>query len=243
MRVLSITDHDTTVGLEEALRGPLPPDLRLLPGIEMSAGGETPCHILGYGIRFQDAAFQAQLSAFRERRIGRLRAMVEKLQGLGIEIAFARVQEIAGAATLGRPHLADALVEKKVVRSRQEAFQRFLSHNGPAYVAGDAPSSRDVIALIRAAGGVPVLAHPAYYCNEDYMRTLANEGLMGMEVYYPDVSRALRERFLGLTTQFNLIATGGSDYHGPRTGRSELACVDVPDAVIESIQRCQALLN
>jgi predicted metal-dependent phosphoesterase TrpH len=241
VRFLSITDHDSTEGLEQALQLPLPADLKLIPGIEVSAGGESPCHILGYGIRVADSTFQKKLAEFREQRIGRLRAMVDRLKELGIEISFERVKEIAGAATLGRPHLADALVEKKVVRSRKEAFQKYLNHNGSAYVAGNAPPSRDIIALIRAAGGVPVLAHPAYYCNEEYLKTLADEGLMGLEVYYPDVSRALRERFLVLAKQFNLIATGGSDYHGPRTGRSELACVDVPETVIDELLKCQVL--
>jgi len=212
---LSITDHDSTEGLEEALRQPLPAGLRLIPGIEISAGGEGACHLLGYGIRHQDPHFQAQLSLFRTR------------------------QALAGQGALGRPHLADALVEKKVVRSRKEAFQKFLNHNGPAYVPGDAPPSKEIIALIRAAGGVPVLAHPAYYSNEDYLKKLADEGLMGIEVYYPDVSRALRERFLTLAAQFNLIATGGSDYHGPRTSRSELACVSVPDSVLEALEKAQ----
>ena len=236
---MSITDHDSTEGLEEALRQPLPAGLRLIPGIEISAGGEGACHLLGYGIRHQDPHFQAQLSLFRTRRVDRLRAMTERLQALGIAVSFARVQALAGQGALGRPHLADALVEKKVVRSRKEAFQKFLNHNGPAYVPGDAPPSKEIIALIRAAGGVPVLAHPAYYSNEDYLKKLADEGLMGIEVYYPDVSRALRERFLTLAAQFNLIATGGSDYHGPRTSRSELACVSVPDSVLEALEKAQ----
>jgi predicted metal-dependent phosphoesterase TrpH len=240
--VLSITDHDSTEGLEQALQLPLPADMQLMPGIEISAGGETSCHILGYGIRYQESHFQNQLRLYREHRVERLRAMVDRLKTLGVLISFERVQEIAGTATLGRPHLADALVEKKIVRSRKEAFQKYLNQNGSAYIPGESASSRDVIALIRGVGGIPVLAHPAYYCNEPYLKALVDEGFMGLEVYYPDVSRAQRERFLILTAQFNLVATGGSDYHGPRTSRSELACVDVPERVLEELEKAKASL-
>ena len=152
-------------------------------------------------------------------------------------------KKLPGTATLGRPHLADALVEKKIVRSRKEAFQKYLNLEGSAYVPGEAASSREVIALIRGVGGVPVLAHPAYYCNEPYLKVLVDEGLMGLEVYYPDVSRAQRERFLILAAQFHLIATGGSDYHGPRTSRSELACVNVPDAVLEELEKAKQTVS
>lgn len=212
----------------------MPAELRLIPGIEMSATGESSsCHILGYGINIHHQPLQKKLHEFRQTRIARMQAIIERLKSLGVVISFERVQALAGKATIGRPHLADALVEQKIVRSRKEAFQRYLSHNGPAYVEGYAPSSKEVITLIHEAGGVSVLAHPAFYCNEDYLKQLVHEGLMGLEVYYPDVSRALRERFLTLAKQFQLLVTGGSDYHGPRTGRSELACITVPEEILQ----------
>lgn len=236
VRVLSITDHETTDGLAEALENPLAARLDLLPGIELSAEGDFTCHILGYALRWQDASFQAWLSSGRERRLARARAMVAKLQGMGISIAFDLVVRHAGKAAVGRPHIADALVELRVVRSRQEAFQRFLGYDGPAYIEGGAPTARETIERIRQAGGVAVLAHPSFYSDESRIETLVGHGLQGVEVFYPDVSRSLREKFLGWCQRWSLIATGGSDFHGPRTGRSELACVDVPAEAVEAIR-------
>ena len=192
----------------------------MIPGIEISAGGESPCHILGYGIRHTDPAFQTQLKNFR--RTTGLAVCVrwwKNLKPSAFPFPSSVCRKLPQATTLGRPHLADALVEKKIVRSRKEAFQKYLNHGGSAYIPGEAASSRDVVALVNARTRPQILAHPAYYCNEPYLKALVDEGLMGLEVYYPDVSRAQRERFLVLTEQFNLIATGGSDYHGPRTSR------------------------
>jgi len=168
--------------------------------------------------------------------------MIDVLNQSNIRVNMEQVQRLAGKATLGRPHLADALVENKVVRSRSEAFQRFLKKDGPAYVPSDGPGFADVIALIRRAKGVPVLAHPSFYSSETFVEKLAGMGLMGIEVYYPDTSRALKNRYLEICARFNLVATGGSDYHGPRTGRHQLACVDIPDNVLEDLKKAKEKL-
>jgi predicted metal-dependent phosphoesterase TrpH len=235
VRVISITDHDSTAGIDEALKGTVPDGLQLIPGIEVSAEGDSACHVLGYYIDLNSPILQKKLKEFRELRVERLRRMIEKLRALSVDISFERVLEMAGNATLGRPHLADALVEKKFVQNRSEAFQKFLGRDAPAYVRGETPTAPEVFALIRSAGGVPVLAHPSYYSDEAFIRKLADEGLMGIEVYYPDTSRSLRQRFLDIAESLNLVATGGSDFHGPRTGRTELANVEVPESVLEAL--------
>jgi predicted metal-dependent phosphoesterase TrpH len=241
---LAITDHDSTAGYEAVL--PLQkqaPQLRLIPAIEMSAEGELGCHLLGYFIDPAQASFQAELVAYRAQRVVRVRAMAEKLKTLGFSLDFERVLALAQGGSLGRPHLADALVELGAVKSRQEAFDRFLKKNGPAYIAGETPTAGEVIRLIRSAGGIPVLAHPSYYTSDSLIKQLVELGLEGLEAYYPEHSRALIGRYRELAAAYRLVMTGGSDFHGPRTGRTELACVDVPEEVVTELEAARTRLS
>jgi predicted metal-dependent phosphoesterase TrpH len=241
IQYLGIADHDTTAGYEAVL--PLQsrfPAVQLIPSIEINAEGELSCHLLGYFFDPKNAALQTQLALYRQLRLDRARAMVEKLKGLGVSIDFEKVLEVARGGSVGRPHIADALIVAGVVRTRQQAFDRFLKKDGAAYVPGTAPSAAEAIQLIRGAGGVPVLAHPCFYTSESLVEQLVKQGLMGIEVYYPEHSKSLIRRYLEITQRLNLVATGGSDFHGPRTGRTALGCVDVPESVLESLRTAQA---
>ena len=237
IQFLGIADHDSTAGYEAVL--PLQDQfssVQLIPAIEINAEGALSCHILGYFFNFQDATLQEQLAMYRDMRLQRARAMTQKLQALGIGIDFDRVLAIAKGGSVGRPHIADVLIEKGIVRTRQQAFDRFLKKGGSAYVPGEAPSAAEAIRLIRAAGGVPVLAHPCYYTSESLLEELIDLGLMGIEVYYPEHSRSLIRRYLEYAERFHLVVTGGSDFHGPRTGRTS-GGVDVPESVVEALNR------
>lgn len=237
LQVLAVTDHDSTAGYEAVLaQSQRHPSLRVLPAIEMNAEGELSCHLLGYFIDHKSVPFQTQLARYRDQRIERSRAMVAKLAELGFPVKFERVKELAKGGSLGRPHIADALREAGFVRSRQEAFDRFLKKDGFAYVEGEGPTAEETIRLIRAAGGIPVLAHPSYYTPEPLVKGLVEVGLMGIEAYYPEHSRGLIQRYLELAKQFELVATGGSDFHGPGTGRAALACVGVPETVVKDLE-------
>jgi len=234
--VLSITDHDSTEGLVATrLLQVAHPEMRVIPGIEMSAEGDIYCHLLGYFVDVNSSAFQEQLGRLRQKRLERIAAMVKKMNALGFAIDYARVVALASGGSVGRPHLADALVEKGVVKSRQEAFDRFLKRDGPAYVPSEGLTAAKAIALIRAAGGVPVLAHPSYYTSPEFLKPMVDLGLAGLEVFYPDHSRSLVQRYLELAASYRLIVTGGSDFHGPGTHRSALACVDVPEYVVDAL--------
>jgi len=240
VRILSVTDHDSTVGLE-AIQ-PLAqshPEIRLIPGIEMSAEGDHYCHILGYFIDYASTSFQTHLAQLRLKRLERIAAMTKKINALGIPITYEHVVSLAAGGAVGRPHLADALVEKKFVKTRQEAFDRYLKRDGPAYVSMDGPSAADVIAKIRFAKGVPVLAHPSYYTSPELLKKLVDMGLMGMEAYYPEHSKSLIRRYLEMAQTCGLVVTGGSDFHGPKTHRSSLACVDVPPSVVEDLEKAR----
>lgn len=240
IRVLAISDHDSTSGYEAVL--PLAsgrPEIRLIAAIELNGEGSLACHLLGYFINVQNEAFQRQLADYRERRTERVRAMAQKLNELGSPVDFHRVQEIAQGGALGRPHLADALMEKGIVKSRQEAFDRFLKKGGSAYISGNSPTAEEGIQLIRGAGGIPVLAHPSYYTSPELLDGLVAAGLMGIEAYYPDHSRALIEHYKDFAKKHQLVVTGGSDFHGPRTGRAALGSVPVPDSVIEDLEKAR----
>lgn len=240
---LAVSDHDSTAGMEAILPLlPHAPGLELIPAIEINAEGRNTSHILGYFIDYKSRKLQKRLVVFREIRAERVQKMCGKLNQLGLAISFQRVLELAKGGAVGRPHLADALMEKDYIKDRQEAFDRWLKKDGPAYVPNDTPTVQEAIALIREAGGVPVLAHPVYCTNDQIIRELASDGLMGVEVYYPAHPPSLMERYLALCKTHKLIATGGSDFHGPKTGRSEIACVHVPESVIPALREAHARL-
>jgi hypothetical protein len=209
----------------------------------MSAEGNIYCHLLGYFIDADSPAFQQELAHLRQKRLERVAAMVGKVNALGFAIDYARVVALASGGSVGRPHLADALVEKGVVKSRQEAFDRFLHRDGPAYVPSEGPTAAETIALIRSAGGIPVLAHPSYYTSPEFLKPLVDLGLAGLEVYYPDHSRSLVKRYREMAESYRLIITGGSDFHGPKTHRSALACVDVPESVVEALEEAHRRIS
>jgi predicted metal-dependent phosphoesterase TrpH len=238
LRVIALTDHDTVNGLSEmraALRAY--PEITLVPGVELSTDlPGTEVHILGYWVDEHDPQFQAALARFREGRVGRGRAMVNKLTALGFPLSWERVQEIAGDASIGRPHIAQAMVEAGYVASTDEAFDRFLGRNGPAYVEREKLSPAEAIKLIRDAGGVPVVAHPTYIANmEQEVAALVPHGLMGMEVYYrrytPEQIAALR----ALADRLGLFPLGGSDYHAmEREEETEPGDIPLPDEVVDA---------
>lgn len=241
IRYLAVTDHDSTEGLAQILphhKSDNP--LRIIPGIELSAEGELACHILGYFIDMSDAGLQARLEALRKARLGRIEAMVKKVSDLGCPVDYARVLALSAGGSVGRPHLADAMVEKGHVRTRKEAFDRFLKKDGPGYIPGTGPDAKDCIALIRSAKGIPVLAHPSYYTNAELLQKLAGLGLMGVEVYYPEHSPSLVKRYLEMASAAGLIATGGSDFHGPKTQRSALGSVNVPESVVDVLEAARS---
>jgi 3',5'-nucleoside bisphosphate phosphatase len=217
LKVVSISDHDTTEGLAEAYQAARQfPDLRIIPGIELSTdipGDEI--HMLGYFIQYEDEAFQGILKRFREGRLERGRLMVEKLAQLGVPVDWQRVQEIAGDGSVGRPHIALAMVEKGYFKEPKDAFAEYLGRNGLAYVERDKMTPEEGVSMLARVGGVAVLAHPAQLADLDAkLEQLKAAGLVGMEVHYamypPDTVRRLADA----AQRHGLIACGGSDFHG-----------------------------
>lgn len=217
LKQVSISDHDTTEGLAEAyLAAEELGDLRIIPGIELSTdipGDEI--HMLGYFIQYADEGFQEVLRGFRRGRVERARMMVEKLAGLGIHLEWERVQQIAGDGSVGRPHIALAMVEKGYCKEPREAFPEYLGRNGLAYVERPKMTPAEAVQMLVNVGGVPVLAHPGYMSDmETRIAELVDVGLMGMEVYYAHYSPDTVQHLAQVAARFGLIPCGGSDYHG-----------------------------
>jgi predicted metal-dependent phosphoesterase TrpH len=228
LEVLAITDHDTTLGLEAARRA-APPGLVVLTGAELTCSIDgREAHILAYGVDADDAAFALALERFRRQREERARAIVERLNALGVEMEYAEVAEISGHGTVGRPHLAQALLARGVVGTLQEAFARFLGRHAPAFVPKPALDPRTAFDLVREAGGVPSLAHPGTFQRDDLIPLLARAGLAALEVRHTEHGAAQTEHYQRMARQLDLLPTGGSDFHGMPGHRSRLGSPAVP---------------
>jgi len=217
LKTISVTDHDSTEGLAEAYEAAKEfPDLRIIPGVEMSAdipGDEV--HVLGYFLDYHDEEFQAQLTEFRMGRVGRAQVMVEKLEALGKPVEWERVMHFAGDGTVGRPHIALAMVEAGYFKEPKEAFEEYLGNDGLAYYDRPKLAPAAGVEMIKKVGGVPVLAHPTFMNDmEAGIANLKKVGLMGMEVYYAQYDDDTVRHLARLAKEYDLIPCGGSDYHG-----------------------------
>lgn len=243
LRFAAITDHDSTEGLTEAYEAKTRfPQLTLIPGIELSTeAGDSEIHVLGYFLDWRDQEFQRVLSGFREGRVGRGRAMVERLGELGLPVEWERVLHFAGDGAVGRPHIALAMVERGYVPGVREAFDLYLGRDGPAYVERQKLSPEDAIGIIRGVGGAAVLAHPSYVNNlEAHLSRMKQAGLAGMEVYYSNYSPKMVSQLRETAHSFDLLACGGSDYHA--LGQQDETLPGVagpPEDVVEALRsRC-----
>ena len=241
LRTIAVSDHDTTDGLAEAMEAAKNfPSLRIIPGIELSAdvpGDEV--HVLGYFFDPGDAALQSELARFREGRLGRAKAMVDKLGELGIHVEWERVQHFAGDGAVGRPHIALALVEAGYCKEPKDAFPEYLGRNGLAYVERVKLTPAQAVGMIQSAGGVAVLAHPAYMNDmEAGIANLAGAGLTGMEVHYAKYREDTIRQLARLAREYDLIPCGGSDYHG--LGNSDECLPGENGPPMESVERLEA---
>jgi len=219
--VVALTDHDTVAGHAEARAAAGP--VALLPGMELSCRLDgRSLHMLAYLFDADQPELAAELTRIRDDRVLRARAMVDKLAGLGVDVSWGQVAAIAGPAVVGRPHIARAMADSGAIASPREAFTRdWIADGGRAYVGRYALDPVRAIDLVRAAGGVTVLAHPragrdTWVTNEQITR-LAAVGLAGLEVFHPDQSEAERARLIALAHDLALVTTGGSDDHGSLT--------------------------
>jgi predicted metal-dependent phosphoesterase TrpH len=219
---LGITDHDTTDGLDRAAAAAEGTDLEIVPGIEFSAEYDgASLHVLAYWIDPAHPELRTELQRLTDTRFRRGEMMVEKLQELGYDLSFERVREIAGDDLIARPHIAQAMVEAGIVREEKEAFDRYISDDGIAYVPKHALDPVDALALIGKAGGVCVLAHPGMWKGngsvpDALIESMAAGGMVGLEVDHPDHDPDQRTYYGAVADRLDLVRTGASDCHGAR---------------------------
>jgi predicted metal-dependent phosphoesterase TrpH len=237
VRVFALTDHDSTEGIAEARRAADKHEgFFLIPGVELSTDIEgDEVHILGYFSHEQVANpdLQAALARFRAGRFERGRQMVEKLNAIGKPITWERVLEIAGEASVGRPHVAQALLEAGHVRSIPEAFDLYIGRNGPAYAEREKMTPREAVETLRRYGAPAVMAHPSYTkSSSTVLPELVGCGLAGMEVYYRDYTPDLVAELARKAKELGVLPLGGSDYHALNNpGEREPGDIPLPDDV------------
>ena len=229
LAAIAITDHDSVDGSKEALQIDIPPSLHFLTGVEISAAhppffpGSGSFHILGYAIHLDNRDLNQALSKLQDARKNRNPQILKRLNKLGFRISLEEINQEVGEGQLGRPHIAYAMVKKGFVASISEAFDKYLGTARPAYVDKDRIECEQAINLIRAAGGVPVLAHPALLNIENdqkldaLLQNLIKIGLAGIEVYYPGHSPQQIQQYTQLAGKYGLLITGGTDFHGSIT--------------------------
>lgn len=245
LNLLAVTDHDTTNGVAGALARATGTPLEVWPGVELSTDvSNAEVHVLGYFVDHNQAGFQEVLGRLRDSRYWRAQKMVAKLTGLGLPVTFERVLEIAGPGSVGRPHVAQALVEAGHVRSSKDAFDLYLNRNGPAYVERFKLTPVEAVQLIREAEGMPVLAHPMYinpgkdsgFDLSSFVNELREGGLVGIECFYGDAAPDTVRDLCKVAREFDLIPTGGSDFHGRGMYATDLGEREIPPETIERMR-------
>lgn len=239
---VAVTDHDTIAGWDEAMAAGQQYGIEIVPGCELSTEvGSTEVHILAYYFDREEPEMAALLHRMRGGRRKRAEEAVAKLHALGhTKVSLERVLELGGE-TVGRPHLAAVLQECGIVRSKEEAFDRFLARNKAAYVPRPKLTPEEAIAIIKGAGGVPVVAHPGLIRDDKWVRHFIAEGVMGIEAYHTDHSENQRQFYARWGLDAGLIVTGGTDSHGPKGMRTVVpGSVNVDMAVVQQLKAASA---
>jgi predicted metal-dependent phosphoesterase TrpH len=239
---IALADHDTVDGIAAAKKAAQSyPNLTVIPAIEISTDiPEGEVHILGYFIDYTDAELLARLDDFKNSRRRRAEQMVAKLANLGMPVEWRRVLELAGASTIGRPHIAQAMLEKDYVPSFKDAFDEYLGHGKPAYVEREKMLPAEAVGIIVRAKGLAVLAHPLTTKDpEGLIAELKPAGLVGLEAYYGEYDAEEVEGLVEMAQKHGLIATGGSDFHGIEP--DEETAIGGADVPLEAVERLIAL--
>lgn len=239
---VGVTDHDTVGGIDRAMAAGKKLGVEVVPGVEMSCSTNgLDVHVLGYYIDYHDANLLEFLSVIQQKREERAERMVNKLVELGIDVKMARVRELALGAAIGRPHVAQVLLEAKAVRTADEAFSRYIGHDGPAYFPKMVLSPKEAVDFIHRHGGVAVVAHPGNYHQDAALYSVIEAGADGVEVWHPDHSQRNVDHYREVAQKNRLIMTGGSDCHGGRKeGKVFLGMVAIPYKYLAAMKRRQA---
>ena len=241
LSVISLTDHDSVSGVAEAQAAGEAYGVRVVPGSELSIKlKDHDIHILGYFLDIENDQLNTSLALYRDERRNRAERIVRKLNRLGIRITFEQVLAKADGAAIGRPHVADVLVEEGFCFSPNEAFNKYLGYGKTAYEEKYVMGPPEAVEVIHSAGGIAVIAHPVLYRSDDILPALVEQGMDGIEVWHikhkPDDVR----RYSAFADEHGLLKSGGSDCHGDGRGDAVMGKVDVPLSVFEALEAGRA---
>ncbi len=236
-KALGIADHDSTMGISEAVEAANELEVEIVPAVELSCTAyDLDIHVLGYYIDYRDAGFLKTLETIRKERFRRAAKMVEKLKDLGVYLKIDQVKARAGGGSVGRPHIAEVLVANGYVRDSGEAFVRYIGYHSPAYVPKMEMSPREAFDLVKSVGGISVLAHPGTFGRDDLIPEFVEQGLEGIEVWHSKHDAATSKRLAQTAQYYGLLMTGGSDCHGERQDGPLLGTVKVPYKVLDALK-------
>ena len=237
LSAIAICDHDCVDGIAPCADAASSLGIEVIPGIELTVEKEdAEIHILGYFIDWKTEWFRKRLKDMQEARIGRIHRMVEKLNAAGIDVKAEDVFKLAGRGTVGRLHLAQAMLKTGKVKSFKEAFNKYIGFAKPCYAYHAKFSALEAMELLLKVGGVPVLAHPGIMNKDEYIPELVGLGLRGIEVYHTDHNAGTVRRYEELAKQYGLLMTGGSDCHGMGKGKPLIGTTRVPYELVEKLK-------
>ncbi len=239
LHTIAITDHDSIAGVKIAQRCASKYNVYVVPALELSGyndSSNSEIHILGYFVDIENCALCEKTAELFNDRVKRIYKIAEKLQALGVSVTAEEVFELSGNASPGRMHVAEVLCRKGFCDDLQEAFQRYISDNGPAYVPKKTITPLEAIDLIISAGGVPVFAHPSLTKKDELIPSLVKGGLQGIEAYYPAQSPEQQAKYLKIAEKYGLLVTGGSDFHGERKPEIPLGKVTIPNNLVRLLR-------
>lgn len=249
LKAIALTDHDTTGGLAEAMKSGTDLSMEVIPGCELSVEYDGLMHILGLWVNPDAPVLSASLKELRDKRNNRNEIMIKMLQDQGIDISFEEVKKLAGDASIGRPHISRILMNKGVISSIQEAFDKYIGPTGTAYVPKEKFSPEKAIAMLKDENATVILAHP--FSLKLDSNTLKKElvrfkdlGLDGVEVYYPEHTKEQTRAYEDMCNELGLLLSGGSDFHGSvkphiklGKGRGKLS---IPYSIVETMKKSRA---
>lgn len=234
---VGIADHDSTLGIEEAMSAAAEKEIEVVPAVELSCTAhELDIHVLGYYVDYKDSGLHEVLSKVRDERFNRAVKMVKKLKGLGVELNMAEVEHLAGGGAVGRPHIAEVLVKNGYVKSFNEAFVRYIGYHSPAYVPKMKMSPKEALDLLKSVGAITVLAHPGAVGRDEIIPEFVRQGLEGIEVWHSKHDPSTSRRLAKIAKSYGLLMTGGSDCHGERQDGPLLGKVKIPYEILEELK-------
>lgn len=234
---IALTDHDTVEGCARAATAAAAVQMEFIPGAELTAEhNDVEVHILGYFLDSQNQVLLAEIAKFQAVRQQRIHEMVARINALGVPLSVEAVFALANCKSPGRPHVARTLVKSGLVRNLEEAFERFLKKNRPAWVPKSKMSALEAVELIHQAGGLAVIAHPGLNRSDEIIPDLVAAGMDGIECFHTKHSTRMSERYLMIADQYHLLVTGGSDCHGFSKNKPLIGTVKLPYDHVEKMK-------